>query len=245
MFIAGLPKSGTTWLAQLLAEVPGYRIRQPTDPDGCVMQHNICKEAFAALPRNRYSVVKYHTQFSETNLAAIQAHHLRTVVMYRDLRDQCVSRYFHVLYDPTHRHHRHYNEVSPETGLSHCIEVTLDEYMPWVQRWLPCLSQYPDKFCEVRYEALSADPVGTLSRVIEFYQIRLSPEQVTGIVRQVAGRTKFDLRLNLRRKSGTARKGRVGDWRNHFAEEHVHRFKEVCGQFLVELGYERDLEWHR
>lgn len=243
LFIAGLPKSGTTWLAQLLGEIPGYRIRQPSDPDECVVRHDICEATFAALPWHRYSVVKFHTRFTEANLAVIEKFNMRTIVMHRDLRDQCVSRYFHVLCDPAHRHHQYYRTLSQEDGLSHCIEVTIEEYMPWVQGWRPCLAAHPDRFHEVRYEDLRANPEKVLVRVLSFYGIKLSGEHVSDLVARVAARTTFDLEKNLSLGTGTARKGIVGDWPRYFTEAHVRRFKEACGEFLVELGYERNTMW--
>jgi hypothetical protein len=39
------------------------------------------------------------------------------------------------------------------------------------------------------------------------------------------------------------RKGIVGDWRNYLKPEHIQRFKELCGQQLIELGYEQNLDW--
>ncbi|HEX5758137.1 MAG TPA: sulfotransferase [Thermoanaerobaculia bacterium] len=39
------------------------------------------------------------------------------------------------------------------------------------------------------------------------------------------------------------RKGVVGDWRNHFTDDHRATFKELAGDLLVTLGYERDLSW--
>lgn len=243
LFIAGLPKSGTTWLAQLLGEVPGYKVRQPADPDECVAQHDICAAAFAALPWHRYSVVKFHTRCTEANLAVIEKFNVRTIVMYRDLRDQCVSRYFHVLCDPTHRHHRYYREASRDAGLAHSIEVTIEEYLPWVQGWLPYVAAFPDRFQEVRYEELRIHPEAVLARALTFYGIELSPKQVAAIVARVAASTTFDLRNNLNRGTGTARKGSIGDWKLYFTEAHVKRFKEACGNFLMQLGYERDATW--
>jgi hypothetical protein len=43
--------------------------------------------------------------------------------------------------------------------------------------------------------------------------------------------------------SATFRKGAIGDWRNHFGEEHRAAFKELAGPQLIALGYERDLDW--
>ena len=39
------------------------------------------------------------------------------------------------------------------------------------------------------------------------------------------------------------RKGIKGDWKNHFTPAVVSRVKEVAGEGLIELGYERDLDW--
>jgi hypothetical protein len=45
------------------------------------------------------------------------------------------------------------------------------------------------------------------------------------------------------KKSSTFRKGRVGDWKEHFSAEHKRLFKEVTGDLLVCLGYEQDNGW--
>ncbi|WP_408006224.1 sulfotransferase domain-containing protein [Pseudalkalibacillus sp. A8] len=44
-------------------------------------------------------------------------------------------------------------------------------------------------------------------------------------------------------KSITFRKGLIGDWKNEFDLEVTNAFKEVAGSLLIELGYEKDLEW--
>jgi hypothetical protein len=44
-------------------------------------------------------------------------------------------------------------------------------------------------------------------------------------------------------RSFTFRSGKIGDWRSHFSAEHIRLFKEVAGDLLIRLGYERDLNW--
>ena len=39
------------------------------------------------------------------------------------------------------------------------------------------------------------------------------------------------------------RKGVAGDWRNQFTPETRSLYKDRIGQFLIETGYERDLNW--
>lgn len=39
------------------------------------------------------------------------------------------------------------------------------------------------------------------------------------------------------------RKGIHGDWRNHFSEKQKNIFKEIAGSTLIDLGYEKGLDW--
>ena len=45
------------------------------------------------------------------------------------------------------------------------------------------------------------------------------------------------------RRSHTFRSGKTGGWREYFTEEHKKLFKEVAGDLLVQLGYEKDNDW--
>src|SRR5579872_1638956 len=169
LFVAGMPKSGTTWLAELLEGVPHYRSRPFSDPDGCVLRHDICDAVFESLPGDLYSVVKLHTRATPENLAVLDHFGLPAVVMHRDLRDQAVSRYFHVKVDPEHRHFELYNTASEAEGLRHAIEHSTGEYREWIEQWLPVLEAQPERFLEVRYEWLREDPAGQLTRALAFF----------------------------------------------------------------------------
>ena len=45
------------------------------------------------------------------------------------------------------------------------------------------------------------------------------------------------------KKSHTFRSGKTGGWRNHFTDEHKKLFKDVAGDLLVRLGYEKNNDW--
>jgi hypothetical protein len=44
-------------------------------------------------------------------------------------------------------------------------------------------------------------------------------------------------------QSPTFRSGKVGGWKGNFAPEHKQLFKQVTGDLLVRLGYEKDQDW--
>ena len=64
LFIAGLPKSGTTWLQTMLARIPGYNIRLINDPKGVTLNHDISDTIFTSLPKYGYTVFALHTRYS-------------------------------------------------------------------------------------------------------------------------------------------------------------------------------------
>jgi hypothetical protein len=44
-------------------------------------------------------------------------------------------------------------------------------------------------------------------------------------------------------RSPTFRSGRAGSWQEQFSDENKRLFKDVAGELLIRLGYERDLDW--
>ena len=44
-------------------------------------------------------------------------------------------------------------------------------------------------------------------------------------------------------RSPTFRKGSSGDWKNAFSKENQALFKKIGGDLLIDLGYEKDLDW--
>jgi hypothetical protein len=45
------------------------------------------------------------------------------------------------------------------------------------------------------------------------------------------------------KKSPTFRSGKTGEWKKHFTDEHKKIFKDVAGDLLVKLGYEKNDNW--
>lgn len=247
LFIAGMPKSGTTWLSSMLTKVPGYNLRQIHDPQGVTQEHDICDEVFSKVPGYGYSVIKLHTHYSPQNFEIITRHVNKFVVMYRDLRDMCVSRYHHVKAETKHRHHRMYKEESLEQGMAHSIDIIGEYYIDWVTGWREQIRKHPDMILPVRYEDLNRNTADVLNRVSDFFELNMDDELVTALAGTKI-RKHSDLKQTFDQKlppllRDTARKGAVGEWKEIFTEAHKHRFKELAGDLLVDLGYEKDTDW--
>ena len=99
----------------------------------------------------------------------------------------------------------------------------------------------PETIIEVRYEELHADVRGTMNKILLFFNI----DAGDGLLERMAAtqlKTPVDLKESLSR-GDTKRKGIVGDWRNLLTQKHKDYFKEMAGDLMIELGYEKDLNW--
>jgi hypothetical protein len=109
------------------------------------------------------------------------------------------------------------------------VRSKYESYLGW-------LSQ-PRILC-LRFEDLILDRDRALARLLDYLLERgFSP----GIGRAQAVKT---LAAAIApRRSGTFRKGQPGNWQEHFTPANKCLFKELAGDLLVRLGYERDDDW--
>src|SRR5271156_2335386 len=79
-FIAGLPKSGSTWLYRLIGSVPGVNYRPARGPSGLnpsgfgvSLFDDVNDRVFMYHPRFGCSVFKNHTRYSPENWTVLKA----------------------------------------------------------------------------------------------------------------------------------------------------------------------------
>ncbi|MBI9082629.1 MAG: sulfotransferase domain-containing protein [Desulfobacterales bacterium] len=247
LFITGAPKSGTTWVQTQLARVPGYNIRPIRDPDGCTKNQGICSEVFRTMPSKRYSVLKLHTRYNTNNYLVISNHVNKFIVMIRDVRDICVSRYFHVKADENHRHHKLYNHIPKEMGILHSMNQMQEAFIDWIGNWASFIGDSKSDILLIRYEDINRDPYSEFLRILLFFDIQVPPSLLYDMA---SSKLKKETDLNKvvqsnlgGRMKSTARKGIIGDWRNHFTPAHKKKMKVIAGELLIQLGYETSNDW--
>jgi hypothetical protein len=163
--------------------------------------------------------------------------------IFRDPRDVVVSHVFYVTeMEARHVHHDYYRSLPDfnarldasilgrgDTGIE--FPNIADRFRPYTG-WLDQPS-----VLKIHFEDLIRDRPGTLNRIIDHFLARVplqTPRQ-----RIVDA---LESSINPRR-SPTFRSGKTGEWKKHFAEEHRKLFKDIAGDLLVRLGYERDNDW--
>lgn len=117
-----------------------------------------------------------------------------------------------------------------EPGLEyHGVQIRYQQYVGWLEQ--------PDVL-SLRFEDLILEREAAIGRILDYLETRGFKARVS---RQVAVMAMMES-VNPG-KSGTFRKGQPGNWKEHFTQKNIKHFKEVTGDLVVRLGYEKDMEW--
>jgi hypothetical protein len=247
LFIAGLPKSGTTWLKKMLSSYPGFH--ELLIPDVTAYELATGGSHDYELPEDIFSrfkdmlvVTKMHAHGSPHNVELLREAGVRYVVLYRDLRDVAVSHYFYVRQTPWHPEYPVYRNLSVQEGLATFADRLLLPFTDWVRSWHQ--NRDPEMSLELRYEEMLADTVGVMTHVAKHFELDSSHDIISEIVeahsfqRLSGGRSR-----GQESRNSFFRKGRAGDWKNYLTSELKKIYKELIGDFLIEFGYEQDYSW--
>jgi hypothetical protein len=238
VFIAGLPKSGTTWLANMFASVPGYRRANPSHVSQ--EDYNLRQDTFREFDR-RLVVVRMHTPPSQENITILKQEGIRYCVLYRDLRDVAISWFYHIRNDTDHLLHNAIKDMSLMEGIEYFAQNRLSGYASWIRGWRENRDELNS--VEIAYEALLGDTRTVFADLARFFSIRLSDDLLNKIVYDNSFRGRTGRHRGEEDITSFLRKGIEGDWKNHFSEAHKQKFKAIAGDLLIELGYERDYGW--
>src|SRR5688572_21520093 len=167
-----------------------------------------------------------------------------TYFIYRDPRDMLVSQVFFATdMHEEHGMHDYYNSL-PDfskrlkvaiTGIDKdgLKMVSVKERYEGVFQWL----EQKNVMC-IRFEDLINNRDVTLNQMLDEvektgYKIPTSREKSLSVL----------IEAIQPKKSHTFRSGKTGGWKEHFTEEHKKLFKDVAGDLLVKLSYEKNNHW--
>jgi hypothetical protein len=254
-----LPKSGTHLLAKALDELGLVRrlaadrnlTENVTDDKDAIWlgvgspqkkSYSEVYKCFAAVSSGEYAVA--HLPHSEAAVKLLSALDFYKIILIRDPRDVAVS-LCHFACLPVHPLSEYYRSLpSQDARLRASIEGVGWENYPLLNmgerlaRILPWLRE--PNCLVVRFEDLVGEQGGgsrarqqaALREISDFLNLQLSRQDIIAVASRV-----FD------RSSATFRRGEIGEWKKYFKPEHVETFKKIAGEQLIQLGYERDLDW--
>lgn len=259
VFLNSVPKAGTHLLMELVKNLPRMMysgrhraLRDFSTEPGSPPEHipAIDLDAFGRdLGRVRNGqFMTAHFPYRRDVEQMLEGRGFSSLLMIRDPRDVAVSHTFYVTGTERHWLHRRFTETlrTPDERLMATItgfpddEISngqesigrlFEQYLGWLTR---------PNVLVCRFESLVGSSGGgsdeeameTVRAVAEHLERPLSKEGSERVGRR-----------SWSRGAATFRRGQIGDWRNHFNEDHEKAFKRVAGEVLVRLGYEHDLNW--
>ena len=195
IFLVGMPISGSTWMKNLLAQVPGFYTRKNVMPYKIKHYQDICDSGFLYHPQYGYSLFKTHLNPKDENIACLYRNGVdKIIVMYRDLRDVAVSRYYRcvdVPKDKTDPEYVDYNAISKYEGMNDSIHVVGTIYIDWIKKWLDEAERNPEKYFLVSYEELKKDTKKVYQEILDFYCIKMSDVKIDETIAKTKGKGNF------------------------------------------------------
>jgi len=266
-FIVGCPKSGTTWLQRMLNTHPQIvcrgegkfgplllpllkqalatcNARQTAGPDMNYTDEQLeylfittiglyLSNALRPRPEVRCVGEKTPEHALLVPILAQLFPRAKFIQIIRDARDGIVSGWFANL-----RRGREFTDRFPDLP-SYIAYYVNSHWIPYITTARSIAGTQPQRYFELRYEDLHAEPEPWIRRLLTFLEVDATDEAVARCRRDGS----FE-RLSGGRQPGQEdpnshfRKGIVGDWRNHFDQGCIETFMAHGGQMLRALGYE-------
>lgn len=163
--------------------------------------------------------------------------------IFRDPRDVVVSHVFYVTdMEARHVHHDYYQSLPDfDSRLKVSILGRPDadiEFPNIAERFAPYLGWLDrPEVLTIHFEDLIHHREATLTSIMDHLLKRVSLPTPPKLIL-----ASLEASINPT-KSPTFRSGKTGEWKKHFTDEHKSLFKEVAGDLLVKLGYEKDGNW--
>ena len=163
--------------------------------------------------------------------------------IFRDPRDVVVSHVFYVTDMEAHHVHHDYYASLPDfdSRLKTSILGLPDskvEFPDITGRFAPYLNWLDQpEVMAIHFEDLIQDRAAALNRIIDHFLRRVPLLASRQLILE-----SLESSINPK-KSPTFRLGKTGEWKKHFTDEHKKIFKDVAGDLLIRLGYEKNDNW--
>ena len=247
------PKSGSHLLLQILngfTQIMPYKYveAEPVRTITKEGRRRTKEEILDELNRVPEGVIGWgYVEATPENVSLLTAAGRVNYFIYRDPRDLLVSQVFFATdIQEEHGMHEYYNAL-PDIGARLKVAITgidqdglqmvsVKQRYEGVFQWLDA-SRQKNVLC-IRFEDLINNRDATLNAMLNEvektgYQIPTPREQALS----------FLVESIQPKKSHTFRAGKTGSWREFFTEEHMKLFKDVAGDLVVKLGYEKNNDW--
>jgi sulfotransferase 6B1 len=221
IFVTSIPKCGTHLLTKCISLLTkkepfylGPKYHYKFDLEPSIIQKEISE-----LKSNKYLIK--HLNYNDKINNVLIKNNCKVLFIYRDPRDQMVSW--------THHMNNHSRKILD--GINKNItENYYIKIFPWALQ---------PNVLAIRFEDIIGPQGGgsdekqfeTINKIAKYLKLKLPTKEILHVCNNLFGGTT------------TFVKGQIGRWKVEFSDEIKQLFKEKYGQLIIDLDYEKDLNW--
>lgn len=240
-----IPKCGTHYIERI--------IRLITNKDVCCqnISHSNLRRAY----RKKF-IIRTFEPYSLEAMQLIEKNRHRLIALIRDPRDALISHVFYMRTyadDPNSKFNRDFFTVGANFDL-----LTLEKQIKSLivgDRYAPSYIQfYKERMgwalqkntLVVKFEDLVEDPIynnknaqeATILKIAQYLHLYITVDHLEYVLENM-----FVKRKDREENGKLFHRSSVGNWRTFLNEEHKALLKNLIGKELIQLGYEKDLDW--
>lgn len=243
IFITSLPKSGSTWLSNMCAEIDGFDLFAPANWNTYITKRwddtrwDLYDELFNEFKSN-LAVIRGHTWATDQNLNILKKSDLKYIIGVRDPRDKLISEYYHSRNFPGHWAY----EEAMKLPISEFIlnKMTNGEFehetLDWIRSWLK--NQDDLHSIIIKYEDLIEQPKNIIKNIFKFLDFEIDDKTSEDIVEKHSFKNVTGRSSGESDDSKFVRKGIAGEWKSLYSAEQKIAFMKIGEDVIKALGYE-------
>ena len=243
IFITSLPKSGSTWLSNMCADLDGFDLFAPSKWNTYISEKwddsrwDLDKEIFKEF-KKKLAVIRGHTWALSNNIDVLENSNLKYIIGVRDPRDKIISEYWHSRNFPGHWAHKQAHEKTLEEFISYKLKSGEfeKETIEWIRNWLK--SRDIKNSIIVRYEDMLIDPKTVLEKIFNFLDFKIPQKKITNIIEKNSFNKITGRKRGKSDNTKFVRKGVSGEWKTIFTKEQKLQFRKIAEDVINDLGYQ-------
>ncbi|MUM78098.1 hypothetical protein GKC30_10665 [Pseudodesulfovibrio sp. F-1] len=222
IFIACFPKSGSTFLRNVLAEISGYKTEEI-----CVGVKNDEQDIyFPALIDQAFNGIssRMHMKAKDQNIEVMQQCGIRPVVLVRNIFDVVASLRDHCVHTPVFAI-SHMKDIYRAMPQEQQLDVIIDMLVPWYIEFFASWHRVRENnaldIYLTSYEQVMSDKPKTIQEICGFYAIQTSGEKIAGAIALI----------EKDKKRSNFNVGRTGRGKACLSDKQVEKISRMAGYF--------------
>lgn len=225
--VLSIPKCGTHLLAKTIETLTSKKRVYTQSGDWDTLSYKAVSKLWP------FYFIIAHLLPNEHNKKMILHYYFKGIFIIRDPRDQVISNSFWI---EKHKDNAYscFKEYSFDELVTHNISEVKNLYNTYLD-WQNSPFIYTTKFENLvgsQGGGTKAAQLKEIRNIAHHLGLNVSHARLKEISDQVFENTAL-----------TFREGQIGSWKKYFTDKHKDDFKKVAGQLLIDLGYEKDLNW--